>query len=105
MGGAVGGRGGVKRHRRLSRKKVTELAPALVTERLKEGFIYYDAQTNDARLTMAVMRTAAQYGAAIANYPEVTSFLTEKGKVVGAHLRDPLRDQHITLRPQHTVTP
>ena len=33
-------------------------------EGLKEGFIYYDAQTNDARLTMALIHTAAQYGAA-----------------------------------------
>ena len=103
MAGAVAGRRGVKRHRRLSRKKVTELAPALVTERLKEGFIYYDAQTNDARLTMAVMRTAAQYGAAIANYAEVTSFVTENGKVVGAHARDRLGDQEITVRARHIV--
>ena len=103
MAGAVAGRRGVKRHRRLSRKKVTELAPALVTERLKEGFIYYDAQTNDARLTMAVMRTAAQYGAAITNYAEVTSFVTEKGKVVGAHVRDRLGNQEITVRARHIV--
>jgi glycerol-3-phosphate dehydrogenase len=103
MAGAVAGRRGVKRHRRLSRKKVTELAPALITEKLKEGFIYYDAQTNDARLTMAVMRTAAQYGAAIANYAEVTSFVTEKGKVVGAHVRDRLGDQEITVRARHIV--
>src|ERR1700738_2510560 len=51
----LAGRHNVKRHRRLSRKKVMELAPALVTEDLKEGFIYYDGQTNDARLTMAVL--------------------------------------------------
>ncbi len=103
MAGAVAGRRGVKRHRRLSHKKVMELAPALVTDGLKDGFLYYDAQTNDTRLTMAVIRTAAQYGATIANYAEVTSFVTEQGKVVGAHVRDRLGDQEITVRALHIV--
>ena len=103
MAGAVTGRSGVKRHRHLSRKKVMELAPPLVTDGLKDGFIYYDAQTNDTRLTMTVIRTAAQYGATIANYAEVTSFVSENGKVVGAHVRDRLGDQEITVRARHIV--
>jgi glycerol-3-phosphate dehydrogenase len=103
MAGMFAGSRGVKRHRRLSRNKVMELAPALVTERLKEGFIYYDAQTNDARLTLALIRTAAQFGATIANYAEVTSFVTENGKVTGAHVRDQLGNQDITVRARHIV--
>jgi glycerol-3-phosphate dehydrogenase len=103
MAGMFAGSRGVKRHRRLSRNKVMELAPALVTDRLKEGFMYYDAQTNDARLTLALIRTAAQFGAAIANYAEVTSFVTENGKVSGAHVRDQLGDQNITVRARHIV--
>ncbi len=103
MAGAVAGRRGVKRHRRLGYKKVMELAPALVTDGLKDGFLYYDAQTNDTRLTLAIIRTAAQYGATIANYAEVTSFVTEQGKVVGAHVRDRLGDREITVRARHIV--
>lgn len=99
----LAGRHNVKRHRRLSRKEVTRLAPALVTEDLKEGFIYYDGQTNDARLTMAILRTAVQYGATVANYAEVTSFLTENGKVCGAHVRDNLGGQQIVVRARHIV--
>ncbi len=103
MAGLFVGRSGVKRHRHLSRKKVMELAPALVTEGLKEGFIYYDAQTNDARLTLAIIRTAAQFGATIANYAEVTSFVTENGKVSGAHVCDRLGNQDITVHARHIV--
>ncbi len=99
----LAGRHNVKRHRRLSRKEVMRLAPALVTENLKEGFIYYDGQTNDARLTMAILRTAVQYGATIANYAEVTSFVTEDGKIRGAHVRDNLGDQHIVVHARHIV--
>jgi glycerol-3-phosphate dehydrogenase len=103
MAGMFAGSRGVKRHRRLSRNKVMELAPALVTDRLKEGFMYYDAQTNDARLTLALIRTAAQFGATIANYAEVTSFVTENGKVSGAHVRDQLGNQDISVRARHIV--
>ena len=103
MAGMFAGSRGVKRHRRLSRNKVMELAPSLVTEKLKEGFIYYDAQTNDARLTLALIRTAAQFGATIANYAEVTSFVTENGKVTGAHVLDQLGNQDITVRARHIV--
>ena len=103
MAGMFAGSRGVKRHRRLSRKKVMELAPSLVTDKLKEGFIYYDAQTNDARLTLALIRTAAQFGAAIANYAEVTSFVTENGKVTGAHVRDQMGNRDITVRARHIV--
>ena len=99
----MAGRHNMKRHRRLSRKEVMRLAPALVTENLKEGFIYYDGQTNDARLTMAILRTAVQYGATVANYAEVTSFLTEDGKVRGAHVRDNLGEQNFVVRARHIV--
>lgn len=100
---ALAGRLNLKKHRRLSREEVIQLAPALVTENLKEGFIYYDGQTNDARLTMAILRTAVQYGAAIANYAEVTSFVTEQGKVRGAYVRDRLGEQDLSVRARHIV--
>jgi len=103
MAGLLVGRRGVTRHHHLSRKEVMKRAPALVTDGLKEGFIYYDAQTNDARLTLALIRTAAQYGATIANYAEVTSFVTEQGKVSGAHVCDRLGNQDIVVRARHIV--
>src|SRR5581483_4980795 len=68
----LAGRRNIHRHRHLSRATVMKYAPTLVQKGLKEGFVYYDAQTNDARLTMALLRTAAQFGATITNYTEVT---------------------------------
>src|SRR5256714_2555082 len=99
----LAGRHNVKRHRHLKRAGVMKLAPALVTEGLKDGYMYYDAQTNDARLTMALIRTAAQYGATITNYTEVTSFIVEQGKICGAHIHDTLGDQELTVRARHIV--
>jgi glycerol-3-phosphate dehydrogenase len=99
----LAGRRNVQRHKRISRDMVRELAPTLVTKGLKEGFVYYDAQTNDARLTMAVIRTAAQYGATIANYAEVTSFVMENGKIVGANIEDQLDGRKVTVHARHIV--
>lgn len=100
---ALAGRRNIHRHRHISRETVRKMAPTLVTAGLKEGFIYYDAQTNDARLTMAVIRTAAQYGAIIANYAEVTSFVTENDKIQGVHIHDKIAGRDVTIRARHVV--
>ncbi|HLZ80778.1 MAG TPA: glycerol-3-phosphate dehydrogenase/oxidase, partial [Ktedonobacteraceae bacterium] len=99
----LAGRYNIKRHRRLKREGVLKLAPALVTEGLKDGYMYYDAQTNDARLTMALIRTAAQQGAVITNYTEVTSFISEQGKIQGARVHDRIGNQDLTVRARHVV--
>jgi glycerol-3-phosphate dehydrogenase len=99
----LAGRRNLHRHRRISREAVEKMAPTLVTRGLKEGFIYYDAQTNDARLTMAIIRTAAQFGAVIANYAEVTSFVKENGKIQGATIYDRTGEQNVTIRARHVI--
>lgn len=99
----LAGRLNMKRHRHLSRKRVQQLAPALVNSGLKDGFMYYDGQTHDARLTLALIRTAAQYGAVIANYAEVASFVMDKGKAVGVQVHDRLNDQQLTVYARHII--
>ncbi len=99
----LAGRYNIKRHRRLKREGVLKLAPALVSEGLKDGYMYYDAQTNDARLTMALIRTAAQQGAVITNYTEVTSFISEQGKIQGARVHDRIGNQDLLLYARHIV--
>jgi glycerol-3-phosphate dehydrogenase len=99
----LAGRRNIKRHRHLSRAKVLQMAPALLQKGLKDGYIYYDGQTNDARLTMAIILTAAQYGAVITNYTEVTSFVLEGGKVRGAHVCDRLENKEVTVRARYVV--
>lgn len=99
----LAGRLNMKRHRRLSRERVRQLAPTLVTKGLNNGFVYYDGQTHDARLTLAILRTAAQYGATIVNYAEVTSFVMEQGKAVGVLVHDRLNDQQLTVYARHIV--
>jgi glycerol-3-phosphate dehydrogenase len=91
------------KYQHLSREDVLRLAPLLISEGLKEGFVYYDAQTNDARLTITLIRSAASYGATIANYAEVTSFVTGGGRLSAARVRDSLNKQEFTIHARHIV--
>lgn len=60
-------------HRRIGASEALECMQALRPERVQGGFIYHDAQTDDARLTLAVVRTAAHHGAVAANRCEVVA--------------------------------
>src|SRR5467141_5288937 len=64
-----------KMHRWLGRKATQRLEPGLRDKELKGAALYYDAQTDDARLVIATMRSAAQAGALVANYAEATALL------------------------------
>ncbi len=66
-----------KRHRRIDQAETLAHLPTLRTDRLVAGFLYYDARADDARLTLAVARTAAlDHGAVVANYTEVVGLVT-----------------------------
>ena len=78
-----------KRHERIGRDAALSHLPTLKAERLVAAFIYYDARTDDARLTLTVARTAAlDHGAVVVNYTDVTELLHHNdGRVAGANVR------------------
>ncbi len=58
-----------KRHRRITAEELASHFPTLRTEGLVAGFVYYDAWADDARLTLAILRTAVLEHTAVAvNY-------------------------------------
>ena len=56
--------------------------------RLRGGVKYWDGQFDDARLALALARTAAQKGALLVNYCAATALMHNNGKVTGLHVRD-----------------
>ncbi len=62
-----------KRHRRLDAAEALAQCPTMPADRLSSAFVYYDATTDDARLTLTIARTAAAQGAVVANRCEVTA--------------------------------
>jgi glycerol-3-phosphate dehydrogenase len=74
-----------KLHERISAEEAVAHMPTLRADRVVGGFVYYDAQTDDARLTLALARTAADHGAAVANRcPVVGLTKGPDGRVHGA---------------------
>jgi len=75
-------------HRHLSRRRALREAPCLAPGSLTGAVQYWDAQVDDARHTMTVVRTAASFGALAANRTRVVGFCREAGRVTGAELVD-----------------
>jgi len=61
------------RSRTFSANAILAEAPALRESGLKGGVAYYDALTNDARLVIDTLRSAAANGAAVYNYSRLVS--------------------------------
>jgi glycerol-3-phosphate dehydrogenase len=79
---------GVPHHRHLTRSGALRLAPSLRRDAFVGAVQYWDAQVDDARYVMTVLRTAAAYGARIASRTQCVGFLREGERVTGLHIRD-----------------
>ncbi len=79
---------GIPSHRHLSRRGALATAPDLRDDAMVGAIKYWDAQVDDARHTMTVVRTAVWYGALAANRVEVTKYVRDGDRVVGAELTD-----------------
>ena len=88
MAYASGTAKGLKHHRHLSHKKALQEAPCLRPDALTGAIQYWDAQVDDARFTMSLVRTAVEFGALAASRVKVNGFLRAGERVTGATLTD-----------------
>jgi glycerol-3-phosphate dehydrogenase len=74
-----------KLHKRIKKDAAIAHMPTLRTPNIAAAYLYYDAQTDDARLTLTIARTAVSRGAAVANHAGVTGLRKDaSGRIVGA---------------------
>src|SRR5438034_1149928 len=71
------------RHRTIDGAEAIELIPALGPLEPKEAYLFYDCQTDDARLVLTVLGEAERYGAVPMNRCEVTGLRLEDGAARG----------------------
>jgi len=90
-------------HRWLRAKNVRRVEPGLRDRGLVGAALYYDAQTDDARLVIATVRSAVRAGALAANYVEMTALLKPDGRVRGAAVRDVLTGETANIRAHVVV--
>ena len=75
--------GRARRHSSLNAAETLEREPCLKATGLTGGAVYYDACTDDARLTVANAIAAQKLGASINNHTAVSELVRERGRAVG----------------------
>ena len=90
-------------HRRLSIRQIAAREPALRHEGLVGGARYFDAATDDARLTLANAIGAREAGAVVVNHAMVAELLVRDGAAYGARIVDMLDAVRIDVRAKVIV--
>ena len=84
----LAGRGNIRRSRSLERGRLLRDFPGLLSDNLTGAAEYHDAQMDDARVCLEVLKTAASHGACVANYVEAVAFERRGGLLSGVHAVD-----------------
>lgn len=100
---ALAGKAGLGRTQWLTAGQTLRLLPGAQARGLKGGVKYWDGQFDDARLALAIARTAAQHGALLVNYCPATGLLHDGDQVSGITCRDEETGQEFALNARCVV--
>jgi glycerol-3-phosphate dehydrogenase len=92
-----------ERHRVISGEDVVELLPALAKREPTSGYLFYDCQTDDARLVLTVLGEAERFGAVCANRMNATALLQRDGRACGVHVCDEESGERFDVRAENVV--
>ncbi|MEN3334120.1 MAG: glycerol-3-phosphate dehydrogenase [Blastocatellia bacterium] len=93
----LAGRQNFARHVWLSPAQAVAFAPHLSADGLRGAFLYYDGLTDDARLVIEIIKTAAAHGTVVANYAAATGFAHRDGRIAGVEITDALTDKRLLV--------
>jgi len=88
----------IENHQIWGKGRTLREEPVIGPQGLTGAARYYDAATDDARLTLAIAQDAHQAGALVANYASAVGLLQEGRKVVGAQVRDQVTGDEFEVR-------
>jgi glycerol-3-phosphate dehydrogenase len=100
---ALAGKAGLGDTEFLNRKETLACLPTARPQGLKGGVKYWDGQFDDARLALALARTAAAKGALVANYCAATALRHDNGKVTGLACRDQESGREFQLKARCVI--
>ncbi|HOX83840.1 MAG TPA: glycerol-3-phosphate dehydrogenase/oxidase [Chryseolinea sp.] len=97
---------GVKKEdqRRMLTKLYTLKYEPLLQHDVKGGAIYAEYRTDDARLTIEIMKTAVQHGATVLNYASVKEFVYSDSKISGVAVEDQLSHETFSVNGKVVVS-
>jgi glycerol-3-phosphate dehydrogenase len=91
------------RHRVISGAEVAELLPALAARHPSGGYLFYDCQTDDARLVLTVLGEAERFGAICANRLEVTELVGLDASEPGVRVLDRETSSEWLVRAENVI--
>lgn len=91
------------RRRRMSKSEMEDLEPLLKKELIKSGIVYSEYRTDDARLTIELIKAAIRNGAEAFNYLEAKSFLYKKKKITGVICHDVESGKELNLSAKTVI--
>ena len=101
---ALAGVGGEDKRKMLNKEQTIEKEPLVRRDILVGSGFYAEYRTDDARLTIENVKTAAQFGAISLNYAQAEEFLYENGKVKGIHCQDMLSDRSFDIKAKYVIS-
>lgn len=87
----------------LDRDETLREIPNIEPTDLMGGVRYHDAQFDDARMALALARTAVDHGAVVANHARVVDLLKEGGQIVGAVAIDAETGRELRVRARVVI--
>ncbi len=92
-----------ERRKILNAREALQFEPLLEEKGLLGAAIYYEYRTDDARLTLDVLKTAQNYGAIITNYSKNTSFIYKNDLIVGANVLDNITSETFKIHATKVI--
>jgi len=94
-----------ERRKMLDKEKTIKEEPLLKSKGKDKigGGLYYEYRTDDARLTIEVLKKAESYGAKCFNYSEIEELLYENKKIIGVKVKDKTLDKEYNFKAKSIV--
>ena len=94
---------GDDKRKMLTVKEALKKEPLLPIDILKGAGYYAEYRTDDARLTIEILKTATSHGAKIINYVAANEFIYKKKRVVGAKVTDAYSGESFDIHTKYVV--
>ncbi|KYG76362.1 homodimeric glycerol 3-phosphate dehydrogenase (quinone) [Roseivirga ehrenbergii] len=94
----------VDQRKMLDIEETLEKEPLLSEENVEGGGIYAEYRTDDARLTIEIIKTASKFGAHCLNYVQADEFIYKEGKVAGVFATDFISGEKMEIKAKSTIS-
>ncbi len=92
-----------ERHKVLNKEQISIAEPYLKKDNLMGGILFYEYRTDDARLTIEVMKEAVDRGALVLNYFKAISFIYENNKIIGVNAEDKITGTNHKIKARYVI--